>query len=85
MKKTLLIVVTLVIVPLFCLAQDEATTKEVELPAAGMLKSLISKDEQKKIVKLIIRGREMDSKDCQFIAKMPALKTLDISEISNLK
>ena len=53
MKKTLFIVVTLVIVPLFCLAQDEATTKEVELPAAGMLKSLISKDEQKKIVKLI--------------------------------
>lgn len=85
MKKTLLIVVTLVIVPLFCLAQDEATTKEVELPAAGMLKSLISKDEQKKIVKLIIRGREMDFKDCQFIAKMPALKTLDISEISNLE
>ena len=75
MKKGFL----LCFVSLFAMLIQAQVTKEVALSESGRLKSLISSSEAKVITKLIVTGASLNTKDLEFISKMPSLETLDVS------
>ena len=69
-----------------CTVQGMAqVTKEVTLSESGKLKSQISSSEAKTIEKLIVNGEMLNAKDMEFIGKMQALRTLDISGASIIR
>ena len=81
-RKLLLCMVAFLIGMATCAATNQVgmdSCKTVKLVNGKKLKSLIDKDEIGSIKKLVLQGDMPTLKDYEFLNKMSALETLDIS------